>query len=196
MRLSEILELTDIDIAKMDEQELRKVIRSEQRIIRARKREFEQANIKDTPALSGLKSSGGAITTRGKTFNQLRSELYRGKRFLSAKTSTVSGFRNVQSATADRLGGELSETGWKRMWKAYAKIKEDPETSGYFNALGSTRVQQMLHDEISQDRRASRQKIIDRVEQKLKQEYERGIDTDDFWESISDSFDVGENPFE
>lgn len=195
MRLDEILGMTDIDIAKLDMSEIKKVIRSEQRVIRSRMRAFNRANITDSPAVQGFQNRGGALSTRGKNINQLRSELYRGRTFLQAKTSSVRGYRAVQSATAERLGGELSENGWKRMWNAYEQIKENPETSGYFNVLGSTRVQQMIHDEISQNRRMSRQAIIDRVEQKLIEEYEGGIDTDDFWDSIPNEFDIGGNSF-
>lgn len=201
MTLKEILGLTDIDIAKMNVADIKKLIRDEQRIIRRRKKSFEREDLSFNKVFGDITRgwtpfADGKITSAGKDINKLRSEVYRGLRVINRKTSTYAGYKKVYSEMAKRLGGELSEAGWVRMWKAYERIKSNPETSGYFNALGSTRVQQMIHDEISQNRRMSRQDIVDRVEQKLIEEYEEGIDTDDFWESIPNEFDIGKNPFE
>lgn len=201
MTLEELVGLTDIDIAKMNTEELKRLIRYEQRIIRRRQKSFDRHGLSFNKVLDDTirgwtPFADAKISAKGKGINELRSEVYRGLKAIKKKTGTYSGYLKVYKEMANRLGGELTDAGWKRMWSAYERIKDNPETSGYFNALGSTRVQQLIHDEIAQNRRMSRQDIIDRVEQKLIEEYEGGIDTDDFWESIPNEFDIGQNPFE
>ena len=50
----------------------------------------------ETPATIKLKMSGGKISVKGKSEDELLNEFYRARQFLNAKTSTRSGWKNVE----------------------------------------------------------------------------------------------------
>lgn len=50
----------------------------------------------ETPATLKLKMSGGKVSVKGKSEDELLNEFYRARQFLNAKTSTRSGWKNVE----------------------------------------------------------------------------------------------------
>lgn len=50
----------------------------------------------ETPATIKLKMSGGKVSVKGKSEDELLSEFYRARQFLNAKTSTRTGWKNVE----------------------------------------------------------------------------------------------------
>ena len=50
----------------------------------------------ETPATIKLKMSGGKVSVKGKSEDELLNEFFRARQFLNAKTSTRSGWKNVE----------------------------------------------------------------------------------------------------
>lgn len=50
----------------------------------------------ETPATIKLKMSGGKVSVKGKSEDELLNEFYRARQFLNAKTSTRTGWKNVE----------------------------------------------------------------------------------------------------
>ena len=118
---------------------------------------------KFSPALQSLKSAGikkfstkGIKSITSKDVNKLVKQYSTLKSFLSAKTSTISGWNRVRSQIAKRTGAtklfqkeyksQRSATIWhnreKRFWKLYNQLVDN--YGGIITQLDSDRIQQML----------------------------------------------------
>ena len=85
----------DIDkFNKLKEPDLKKIVGRLVSAANKRIRRMESAGI-ESPALSGVKRSGGTFSVKDKNLDQLRSEYARAKRFLTSKTSTIKGAKKV-----------------------------------------------------------------------------------------------------
>lgn len=126
MKISEILNLTDLSVLMMKEDELRKVVQHVGKYTKRRYNTLKSKNFQ-TPAFVGFEKSGGLIDPNVKTLNQLRSEFKRGRMFLAAKTSTITGAKEVAQKAYKRIG--LSKkfplnTFW-RIWEKLIEIRPD-----------------------------------------------------------------------
>lgn len=98
------------DILKMDVSTLQSYSVREQREIvsrlasaaNKRLRGLESKDI-ETPATIKLKMSGGKISVRGKSEDELLNEFYRARQFLRSKTSTRTGWKNVEAGVKKAL---------------------------------------------------------------------------------------------
>lgn len=118
---------------------------------------------KFSPALQSLNSAGikkfstkGISSIKSKDVNKLVKQYSTLKSFLSAKTSTISGWNRVRSQIAKRTGAtklfqkeyksKRSATIWhnreKRFWKLYNQLVDN--YGGIITQLDSDRIQQML----------------------------------------------------
>lgn len=114
----------DFDFQKLNKKELSKIVQQLSRTVNRRFVSLEkQGGI--SPAYKSLQKSGGRITTKGKDINELRHEYVRAKNFLSLKTSSLKGFKQVNLELANRLGfSKLSQSQIDRLWEAYNKLDE------------------------------------------------------------------------
>lgn len=70
---------------------------------------LEKNSLKDSPAYQGyLKSGGGKFSVKGKTHNQLQSEVARMRAFIDARTSTISGTNSYLKEIAQNTGIKYS----------------------------------------------------------------------------------------
>lgn len=118
---------------------------------------------KFSPALKSLESAGikkfstrGLSSIKSKDVNKLVKQYTTLKSFLSAKTSTISGWNRVRSQIAKRTGAtklfqkeyksQRSATIWhnreKHFWKLYNQLVDN--YGGILTQLDSDRIQQML----------------------------------------------------
>lgn len=118
---------------------------------------------KFSPALQSLNSAGikkfstkGISSIKSKDVNKLVKQYSTLKSFLSAKTSTISGWNRVRAQIAKRTGAtklfqkdyksKRSATIWhnreKRFWKLYNQLVDN--YGGIITQLDSNRIQQML----------------------------------------------------
>lgn len=114
---------------RLSEQEMRKAVRT--LAIESGKRIRELESIEDdfiSPALTRIRRSGGKISSVGKkNLNQLRREFTRAAAFLKDQTSTAQSFKNFRADLEYELqknGVPLTESQYKRFWKAYNKLTE------------------------------------------------------------------------
>lgn len=94
-------------------------------------------------------AAGGKFGTKGKTRNQLLNEYKAIKSFMSAKTSSVTSWREYRQRTYKRAGIEMTDDPEKEkaFWKTYRKIEEMyPTIKGAKSGeYGSRGVQSDLH---------------------------------------------------
>lgn len=66
---------------------------------------MESNGLQDAPAYKGyIESGGGKFSVKGKTHNQLQVEVSRMKKFITAKTSTITGVNNYLKGIATNTG--------------------------------------------------------------------------------------------
>lgn len=106
LSIEDILTMGNKEFNTLNEKDLRKVVG---RLVSAGNKRARRLMGKDmnTPAVENLLSSGGLLSTKGKTFGELRSEYKRAKAFLKAKSSTVKGV----SAINKKLISKFKENG-------------------------------------------------------------------------------------
>lgn len=179
MTINEILSLDDNEISRMTERELRGVVGDLRHAVNARYK--TTSKFWETPAVNGLKNSGGKITTRGKDLNGLRAELARGRTFLNAKTSTVTGARAVVADVKKRLGitKKFSRSDYENFWNLYSRITELYSTALY----GSVQIQHLIADDFNKN--LSFDDIFKNVVDRLVSDYEQTADdSGDFWSEL------------
>ena len=132
MTIKEIMNLSTDQFNKLTKSELRKATNQLVSAANKRIRRFEQADQK-SPALSHVMEHGGRFSTRGKSFNQVRSEYARARRFLESETGNIRGARRVETRVISGLhnaGVDISPDQYNQFWSAYEKLKElNPEVA-------------------------------------------------------------------
>jgi hypothetical protein len=194
MNINELMNLDISDVQRMTRRELAKAVSTLGSAANKRIKRFETKGI-ETPALRGVKRSGGNISTKGKTVNELRAEYVRAKTFLGAKTSTVKGYKTVQKQFEERIGGKLSEDETKTFWSAYNKLSElEPN---FLKLYGSDRMQQYLRDEMTQHPGSESEDLAkmgkNRLEEMYRQIEEEYNSKEGGISGLSDFFELGED---
>lgn len=103
--INELLNLDIMDFNTMTEKEMRKVVSRLRDAANKKVKRLEKTGI-DTPALRQVQRSGGLFSTKGKTLNELRAEHARIRSFMTAKTSTKTGYEQVRNETLEGLKNE------------------------------------------------------------------------------------------
>lgn len=131
MKISEIINLTDLKILRMNENQLKSVVKEISKYTKRRVNILKKVNY-FTPALRGFMESGGVINVDAKGVNNLRKELYRGRQFLSAKTSTKTGADKVVKETYKRIGlsKNFPVNAFFRIWEKLIETRPEYGTKG------------------------------------------------------------------
>ena len=147
MTVQEILELTPDKISKMNKRELSRAVRTvalaaNKRINRLKKQAKKapkssedkgyilKKSAKHRVALDALNwvtkdaTQSGLFSVGDKSLNQLRSELKRARLFMSMKTSTISGGKEVRQGREERILGYTLEDYEKAAKKEYTKAQK------------------------------------------------------------------------
>lgn len=121
------------DITRMSMQEFEKYTPTQQREIVSRlgsaaNKRFRNLESKDiaTPATIFLEQSGGKISVKGKTGEELKQELFRAKQFLKSSLSTVKGYKKLQKAIKEEI---------ERSGKVYKESKSLGQAIAYYDTL-------------------------------------------------------------
>lgn len=195
-----IKELLDIDPRMLNEKDLRDLTKQLAKRANRRFRDTSKHFDYETPALKGYKDSGGPIDVRG--LNKIsRNDLFRpymrAKNFLTAKTSTVRGAKELKREIEKKIGlgdFKLTPTDEELMWKSFHRLEElRPDLmlgTGYKKVLNE------LHDRIitnPKSRRSDLIRYIDRVMAREEEKYEEKQKTiNDPFKKMGDEEDDGE----
>lgn len=174
----QVLDFTQRDLMKLTESELRAAVSTLRSTARKRYERIIEAEVQ-SPALKalwqGVTGDSPFPSVRGMDKGRLQTELMRYKGFLTAKTSTVKGAREYEKksreAVKDVTGREFSTDEIKRFWDLYESAK-DSTIGGMFNYKKVMEVTAEIYDE-SADTGASNSEIMDAIEKRLQEEYER-----------------------
>lgn len=126
MRWRDIVQLDPDIISRMNKDALRVAVGRLSKNANKRVSEFRALGI-ESPATKWVDRSGGNFSTKGKSFNQLRSEFTRAKEYLTSQTSTVKGYRALQGEIETKLlkeDIEITHKDYEKFWRAYEKLKE------------------------------------------------------------------------
>lgn len=93
------------ELYALNEKEFRKEVTKIVSVANKRIERLEKSNLKDSPAYQKLLNDGGVrFSVKGKTHNQLQSEVARLKKFMESETSTVRGLNNTLKNMAKVTG--------------------------------------------------------------------------------------------
>lgn len=120
------------DFNKMTRKELAKATGELRKEANRRISELQSRGYTST-ALSFIEKSGGKISTKDKTINQLRHEFMRASGFLKSEGSSIKGVNRIRYKTAAMLAVEdvdVAPGSIDRFFRVYDKLKEvDPIVS-------------------------------------------------------------------
>lgn len=130
-----IKNIMDIDMDtfnKLSERDLRQLTTRLASAANKRIKRMEQAGDL-SPAYDRIQESGGKISVKNKTFNQLRHEFGRARDFLRSKTSSLAGWKKTKRTVIKAfrgMGVNIPEQSYDSVFRTYEKLKErNPEYS-------------------------------------------------------------------
>lgn len=171
MKVSEINKLTSIDINNLSDKELREVANQYFSAMNKRLKRIEQAEETGSPSYRHLaeKHKGGArFSSKGKSREELKSELAIAKQFSHSKVSTISQIKKLKKEYFKQLGVEVPKNG-KEFWKAYRKFEErNPNIVGSKNFDSKTAQKYIANEYESNYTDFDDEDIIDKSTKKVK----------------------------
>lgn len=187
--------LDDTRMQSMTAKELRQTLRT--LISTANKRYDRLAPKHDKEvyswAFEAAKQSGGRFTTAGKNRNKLEQELYRVVGFLTAKSSTEKGLKEIETEFRERIGQtwgksldvETAREYWKQYNRVIAVHPEIPIGSG---SLSSNQLQSLMYEWLAEGEArvdelydAAQKGLTHSYEQKQEEKIERDISMSNFF---------------
>lgn len=131
MGIKDILSMGLNEFNKLKESQLRSLTNKLVSAANKRVRRFEAAGEK-SPALSKVEQEG-IFSTRNKSFNELRQEFARTRRFLQSETGNLRGAKRVQNQVINNLnrsGVSITRDQYNTFFDAYEKLKQqNPEVA-------------------------------------------------------------------
>lgn len=131
MGIKEILSIGLGEFNKLKESQLRSLTGKLVSAANKRVRRFEASGEK-SPALSQVEREG-IFSTKGKTFNEVRQEFARLRRFLTSETGNIRGARRVRARVMQNLaksGVNITPEQYNSFFEAYEKLKQSsPEVA-------------------------------------------------------------------
>lgn len=131
MGIKDILSMGLNEFNKLKESQLRSLTNKLVSAANKRVRRFEAAGEK-SPALSKVEQEG-IFSTRNKSFNELRQEFARTRRFLQSETGNLRGAKRVQNQVINNLnrsGVNITRDQYNAFFDAYEKLKQqNPEVA-------------------------------------------------------------------
>ena len=129
MKLSDVEQISNIDITRMNEKELKHVANVLFPAVNKRIQRLEQGGYGETPALRGLKISQGTENPKFKisnsnSRNQLLSQIIAAQSFVKSKTGSVTKVKNLSKDFWKRHGYDEPPMSEKDMWEEYRKFEE------------------------------------------------------------------------
>lgn len=128
--IQDIMDISIDDFNKLSEKDLRDLTKRLSSAANKRIKRMEQAGDL-SPAYDRIQESGGKISVKDKTFNQLRHEFGRARNFLQSKTSSLSGWKKTKQTVIKAfkdMGVDIPEQSYDGVFRTYEKLKErNPE---------------------------------------------------------------------
>lgn len=131
MGIKDILSMGLNEFNMLKESQLRSLTNKLVSAANKRVRRFQAAGVK-SPALSKVEQEG-IFSTRNKSFNELRQEFARTRRFLQSETGNLRGAKRVQNQVINNLnrsGVNITRDQYNAFFDAYEKLKQqNPEVA-------------------------------------------------------------------
>ena len=185
------------DIEKLPRNELAKVVQNLAKKVNQNYNTIKKSPIENTPATRGLENSGGKITTRGKTRNELIKEFIRAKQYTESKTGTVRNATKVYNEMKKRLNiPQLTSDDIKKIYGAYQDIKERSPVE--VRNTGSSDIIKAIRDTYVQDKRVSKKtlakKMHDTIDKFYIDEEEKRLKDVESYGDINSYTDISARP--
>ena len=139
MKLSDVQQISNVDITRMNEKELKQIANVLFPAVNKRIQRLEKSGYGESPALKGLKKSQGVENPKfkisnSKSRNQLMSQIISAQNFVKSKTGSVSKIKGLEKDFFNKYGGK-GDIDTSQMWEEYRKFEE--ENAGLVNRLSS-----------------------------------------------------------
>lgn len=179
LSIENILDLDMEDVAKLSKKNLSRLAGRIQSAANKRIKRLREKGVAEySPAI--IRSLGNRVkfSIKGKTRNEILKEFKAIRRFLQAKTSSLSGFKAYKKRMESKIGTELDNEKMKKMWEIFRKYREG--NIGLFhrvNALaggktyGSDQAEKLIAEALKEGK--SEGDILQMLDDKMRATYEQ-----------------------
>ena len=158
MTAKEIAEMSMEQFNKLTAKEAADALKKVRKSVNQRIRRMNEREDVYSPSVKAIKERGGLKAQHGLNRNETLSELKYGMRFLTSKTSTVTGAKQVQSRIRNDLGipQTASNTEVAGIYNMFHKLQEEFPTilteaaGGITYAQNKKRIGRMIRDGLSE----------------------------------------------
>ena len=189
MTIKDILSIGLNEFNKLKESQLRSLTGKLVSAANKRVRRFEAAGEK-SPALSQVEQEG-MFSTRNKSFNEVRQEFARARRFLTSETGNIRGARRVRNRVIENLrrtGVDISQDQYNIFFEAYEKLKQrDPAVAEKrFKYLAMREISNRIDDEMDPA------EVVEALSRDFNSIYESAEEEEEMYANISEFFETDE----
>ena len=179
LSISDILDLDFEDVNKMTKENLARITGRIQSAANKRIKRLREKGVAEySPAI--IRSLGNKVkfSIRGKSRASILKEFSQIKRFLQAKTSSLSGFKAYKKRIESKIGTPLDNERMKKMWEIFRKYREG--NIGLFhrvNALaggktyGSDQAEKLIAEALKEGK--SEDDILQMLDDRMRATYEQ-----------------------
>lgn len=182
-----IVDMSPEQFNKLSKQELKGYTQILASAGNKRIKRFQEAG-ETSPSVEAVLKKG-KFSTKDKSFQELRAEFMRAKRFMESKTGSLRNEIQLRNENIEKLksaGIEISKDQYKDFWRAYEQIKkDDPSVASQslkYAVLENINSYQKSKDETNVE------DIVNHIHEHMEQIYERA-------EELKNDFEQ-DNPFE
>lgn len=136
LKVSDILQMTESKLQSYSVSEQREIV---SRVASAANKRLKNLQAKEviTPATIRLQQSGGKISVKGKSGDDLINEFNRAKRFLKSKTSSITGWKK-EVKRVENQASELMASGKLKIQKGMKSNEIIANAFAIFDVLSET----------------------------------------------------------
>lgn len=122
LTIKSLLSLDVEDWMKFNKQQMFKALKKLEKQTNTRYKNTKKYN---TPAYNMLLKSGGDLNVSAEdSLAKMRKDFKRATKFLSSKTSTIKGYKDMEKKIYGSYSGKLTNEDKKLIWETYRKIEE------------------------------------------------------------------------
>lgn len=187
---TKLISLTPPEINKLTRNELAFLVSSTETTIQRRMKTIKKAGKYSWSAENYIGSKKSSYKVRGKNRNQLLAQAFNQQSYLSAKSSTLKGIKQIEKSQDKRLfgttksgkaKGTLSTSERSKMWELYSEFMEDSRYSKWGAILGYNQLQKFFAEQVA-SKEYNKEDYFSQVDQTFREMYEEQKNAESFGE--------------
>lgn len=173
MTSKQIMSLSDIEISKLSNKEIRQYVTTLNSVANKRINRLRHHKLSGVSSALSSRNYRSFRVSKSNNINQNRKDLYKVMNFLQDKTSTVKGAKNTKTLLTQtfNLPKNITNSQYKRFFKAFNKIRKNVPTltEVYYREVSEEIIPDLSKKDIDIE------EVIIKMEKRLHDKYEQNV---------------------